>query len=103
VHEDAPTVPIALRHLTPDDWRDWRALRLLALEESPEAFGATIASWQDADEERWRARLADVALNLLAVDDHGRALGMASGVAPDAAPPAQPAARYCETERAGPS
>jgi hypothetical protein len=55
------TTSFRLRVLTPDDWRLWRTLRLLALEESPEAFGATLAEWTgpgDA-EDRWRGRLTN--------------------------------------------
>jgi GNAT superfamily N-acetyltransferase len=72
-----------LRQLTPDDWADWRALRLLALEESPNAFGSTLASWQgEGDTEaRWRARLSDVPYNVVAVDDGtGAIVGQASGL-----------------------
>ena len=75
---------VTIRRLTPDDWQDWRDLRLFALEESPSAFGASLAFWQDATEDRWRSRLVDVALNLLAVDDAtGAPLGQASGIAAD--------------------
>jgi ribosomal protein S18 acetylase RimI-like enzyme len=77
---------VLLRKVTSDEWRDWRALRLLALEESPDAFGSTLASWQGAGdtEERWRARLDDVPCNLLAVDERtGAIVGQASGTAVD--------------------
>jgi GNAT superfamily N-acetyltransferase len=73
---------VQLRRLTPDDWSQWRALRLLALEESPQAYGSTLASWQGAGdtEARWRARLRDVPCNLLAVDeDTGAVVGQVSG------------------------
>ena len=72
-----------LRQLTPDDWADWRALRLLALEESPNAFGSSLASWQgEGDTEaRWRARLSEVPYNVVAVDDvTGAVVGQASGL-----------------------
>lgn len=64
--------------LTPDDWELWRQLRRAALTEAPASFGSTLADWSgDGDtEQRWRARLEDVALNLaLAVD--GDLTGMA--------------------------
>jgi len=70
---------VQLRRLNPDDWMDWRAARLRALEESPDAFTATMADWTGASdtEDRWRGRLELVPVNLLAeVDD--RVVGMVS-------------------------
>lgn len=57
-----------LKRLTPDDWRLWRELRLAALEESPLAFGSRLGDWQGAGdrENRWRQRLSDVPLNIVA-------------------------------------
>lgn len=51
---------LELRKLEPDDWPLWRELRLAALGQAPEAFGARLADWQGAGdrEERWRVRLA---------------------------------------------
>jgi ribosomal protein S18 acetylase RimI-like enzyme len=73
---------VDLHVLTPDDWRRWRGLRLLALAESPEAFGSRLGDWQgDGDsEERWRDRLTAVPYNVMAFDGD-TAVGMASGVA----------------------
>ena len=70
--------------LGPDDWRTWRALRLRALADSPHAFGARLADWLgDGDrEQRWRARLTSVAVNLVGNLD-GRPAGIASVTAPD--------------------
>jgi GNAT superfamily N-acetyltransferase len=71
---------IELRKLTPDDWKDWRELRLTALADAPTAFGARYADWADAEEERWRARLAlPGSYNLIASLD-GSPAGMASGL-----------------------
>jgi GNAT superfamily N-acetyltransferase len=51
---------IRLQALTADDWRLWRELRLQALAQDPDAFGARLADWQGAGdrEERWRGRLS---------------------------------------------
>lgn len=70
--------------LAPEDWRLWREVRLAALMDAPEAFGSTLAYWSgDGDvEPRWRERLHDVPLNLVAMDD-GVAIGQASGTGLD--------------------
>jgi ribosomal protein S18 acetylase RimI-like enzyme len=74
---------IELRTVGPDDWLAWRELRLAALAEAPDAFGSTLAEWQDESEERWRARLAiPGSHNVLVVADD-RPVGMASGVPDD--------------------
>ncbi|MEV4599827.1 GNAT family N-acetyltransferase [Amycolatopsis sp. NPDC049253] len=73
-----------IRELTADDWRAWRTLRLSALAEAPQAFGARLADWRgEGDTEaRWRARLTDVPFNVLAAVA-GHDAGMASATAPD--------------------
>lgn len=61
----------------------WRGLRLRALSDAPYAFGSTLAFWQGSDfESRWRSRLADVSLNVVAVVD-GSPVGQVSGTALD--------------------
>lgn len=70
---------IELRIVGPDDWLSWRQLRLDALATAPEAFGSTLADWQDADEQRWRQRLNGPGHNVIAILD-GAPAGMASGV-----------------------
>jgi GNAT superfamily N-acetyltransferase len=68
--------------LTPADWRIWRELRLAALADAPDAFGARLADWQgDGDrEERWRARLQIPGGEDYVAYVDGRPVGMASGV-----------------------
>ena len=61
-----------------DDWQEFREVRLASLAEAPDAFGSTYADWVDAAEERWRARLTDVPLTLVARRD-GRPVGVVSG------------------------
>jgi ribosomal protein S18 acetylase RimI-like enzyme len=76
--------------VSPDGWRMWRELRLAALTEAPRAFGSTLAEWSAAGdtEQRWRARLEDVALNLVVVCE-GEAAGMVSAAAPSHDHPAE--------------
>ncbi len=76
------SAPVRLAVLTPDDWGVWRSLRLRALAEAPYAFGSTLAEWTGPGdrEDRWRGRLADVGLNLVAYAGQ-EPVGMASGLA----------------------
>lgn len=73
---------LAVHALSPDDWRLWRDLRLAALAEAPDAFGATLAEWSgDGDrEDRWRARLSIPGGRDFVVLLDGTAAGMVSGV-----------------------
>jgi ribosomal protein S18 acetylase RimI-like enzyme len=71
--------------MEPDDWRLWRELRLAALTEAAAAFSSTVAEWSGArdTEQRWRARLEGVALNLI-LTLAGEPAGMVSATAPNA-------------------
>lgn len=62
---------IEVRPLTPREWRVWREVRLAALGDAPEAFGSILATWSGEGDtaERWRTRLRDVPLNLVALED----------------------------------
>lgn len=75
---------IRLRRVGIDDWQLWRKLRLEALKEAPYAFGSTLADWQgNGDTEtRWRGRLADVPLNIVA-EWQKTAAGMVSSTTPN--------------------
>lgn len=70
---------VSVRPVTAEAWSLWRLLRRQALTESPEAFGTTLAEWSgDGDtEHRWRERLHDVPVNLVA-EDAGMPVGMVS-------------------------
>jgi ribosomal protein S18 acetylase RimI-like enzyme len=71
---------IEIRALTPGRWQVWRELRLAALAEAPAAFTSRLADWRDADEDRWRDRLAiPGSVNLVALRD-GTPAGLASGM-----------------------
>jgi len=71
---------VDLRVLSDDDWKLWRDLRLAALAEAPYAFGATLAGWQDAEEERWRDRLRLPGARDLVAYLGDEPVGMATGV-----------------------
>jgi ribosomal protein S18 acetylase RimI-like enzyme len=70
---------VEIIRLGPDEWEVFRDLRLRALREAPYAFGSRYDDWVDAPESRWRDRLANVPLNVVALRD-GELVGMASGV-----------------------
>ena len=72
---------IELRTISPDDWRTWRAVRLAALTDAPDAFGSRLHEWADAPEDRWRQRLSiPGAIDLLAFEtDRNTPVGMATG------------------------
>lgn len=74
---------LVLRRLGEEDWRLWRRLRRASLADAPEAFGSTLAGWSgDGDtEERWRARLRDVALHLV-VERAGEPVGVVAATDP---------------------
>ena len=75
---------IRVRSIGIDDWPLWRSLRLQALEEAPYAFSSRLADWQGRGdtEARWRGRVSDVPLNIVA-ELQEAAAGMASGTAPN--------------------
>lgn len=70
---------IELVRIGPDDWREFREVRLASLSDAPAAFGARHADWADATEERWRARLRDVPLTVVARSE-GVPVGVVSGM-----------------------
>ena len=56
---------IQVRRLSGDDWEAFRALRLAALQDSPDAFGSTYEGERDLPETHWRARTATTAAGFL--------------------------------------
>jgi len=69
--------------LDPDGWRAWRAVRLAALADSPEAFGDDAADWIAATERQWRERLATFAFRAIALDV-GAPVGQVAALPPEA-------------------
>src|SRR5262249_11940928 len=74
---------IKVRRIGVDDWPLWRMLRLQALEEAPYAFSSRLADWQGRGdtEARWRGRVSDVPLNIVA-EWQETAARIGSGTAP---------------------
>jgi GNAT superfamily N-acetyltransferase len=67
---------ITVRALAEDEWEQYRSVRLSALEESPEAFVATVDEERAYDEDFWRTRMRR-SQRLLAEQD-GAPVGVAS-------------------------
>ncbi len=69
---------VQLVRIGPEDWCEFREVRLAALEDAPGAFGSHHADWVDAAEHRWRERLTAVPFTLVARSDEGP-VGVVSG------------------------
>ncbi len=67
--------------LGPDDWQDFREIRLRALADAPDSFGITLAESQTTSDEQWRRRLASDD-PILAIRDGGALVAMGAGWAP---------------------
>src|SRR5689334_10687713 len=67
---------ITVRSLGEDEWEQYRSVRLSALEESPDAFVASVDEERGYEEEFWRTRMRR-SQRLLAERD-GAAVGVAS-------------------------
>lgn len=77
------TSGLLIRRLTPDDWEEYREIRLAALTEAPEAFGSNLAREQQFTEEIWRSRLTTAAAFAAEQDGDRRLLGIAAGLPTD--------------------
>ncbi|MGG7573942.1 GNAT family N-acetyltransferase [Streptomyces sirii] len=65
---------ITVRPLEPDDWALYRAVRLAALADAPEAFGSTLGREQAFAEGDWRERLT--CRSQFLTEDDGGACGL---------------------------
>ncbi len=70
-----------IEHLGPDDWRDFREIRLRALADAPTAFGVLLADAEQQPEDTWRSRL-DQGDPILAVREDDRLVAMGAGWLP---------------------
>ncbi|MFJ5677966.1 GNAT family N-acetyltransferase [Streptomyces sp. NPDC093097] len=65
---------ISVRPLGAEDWNLYRAVRLAALSDTPEAFGSTLGREQGFTEDTWRERLAR--RNQFLAEDGDKACGL---------------------------
>jgi GNAT superfamily N-acetyltransferase len=77
---------IVVRVLDVEDWPLYRAVRLAALADSPEAFLSTLSREESFATEVWRSRLKE--RNMFLAEEDGAALGLV-GVLPRSPEPAE--------------
>lgn len=70
---------IRARNITPDEWEDWRDIRLRSLLEDPDAFGSTYARESQFDESTWRARTDGTSGPAMLAYADDKAVGMGAG------------------------
>ena len=72
---------LLVRRLAGRDWAAFRAIRLAALRDAPEAFGSTAEDAERVDEPEWRRRLRERAVFLAEVSTE--LVGLAAGIKGD--------------------
>mgnify|MGYP000255701305 CR=1 FL=1 len=71
-------MPFTIRPLTPDDWQNWRAIRLEGLQTGPEAFGRTYEEEAGRTDAQWQDMLKNPEVQIFAAfDAEGTVCGMA--------------------------
>ncbi|MEJ2632817.1 MAG: GNAT family N-acetyltransferase [Acidihalobacter sp.] len=50
---------VIVRRIHPDEWREYKQLRLRALQDAPDAFGSTYASELGREDDAWAARIRE--------------------------------------------
>jgi dihydropteroate synthase len=63
-------VAVIIRTASPSEWREWRALRLRALGEAPDAFGETFAGAAARDDAAWRSFVEPAPDKLRLIAEH---------------------------------
>jgi ribosomal protein S18 acetylase RimI-like enzyme len=77
---DAMTA-VTVRSLGEEEWKEFKAIRLAALRDSPDAFVAKVDEEEAFDEDLWRLRMRrSVRLVAVPVDGNGNASGEPVGV-----------------------
>ena len=70
---------MTVEQMRPDDWERVRAVRLRALGDAPDAFGATLEQEQARPPESWRTRLASAQAATFVATCQGEDVGFAMG------------------------
>ena len=71
---------VLVRRLLPDEWQAYRAIRLRALADAPDAFGSTLAREEELPDDTWAARVAKAAVSsidcALVAQENGLLVGL---------------------------
>ena len=70
---------MTVRRLRPDEWRAYRSIRLQALNDAPDAFGATFAGEVLRSDEEWQRRAARSDGAVFVADSPDGLVGLAGG------------------------
>jgi GNAT superfamily N-acetyltransferase len=89
---DREAAEVTIRRFGPDDWREFRELRLAALRDAPTAFGSTYEWTLARPEGDWRRRLAGSAMFAAMLPEDGQSAspvpaGIAGGFVEQPEPP----------------
>ena len=80
---------LAVRRVQPDEWQEFRDIRLMALADSPAAFASTLTREQALTEADWQWRITNgcnvIAFDVAATSDDGP-VGLAGGYLHDGVP-----------------
>ena len=76
--------PVVVRRVVPDEWQQFRKIRLAALADAPNAFLTTLAEAEAFPEQVWRSRAAEGGTMLAWRDD--RPVGIVAAFVPDDVP-----------------
>ncbi len=71
---------IVVRKFRPDEWQDYKAIRLRALETDPHVFSSNYAREAALQDQHWKDGLANPDLGVFGVFDDGKPVGM-TGIA----------------------
>lgn len=84
VHFPCRGMNFQIQQINVEDWERFRAIRLRALADTPDAFGSTLAREKQFSEAEWQRRAGEEnAATFIANSDDGTDLGLSTGSAYD--------------------
>lgn len=67
---------VTITPLSPDDWQEYKTIRLQALHNDPQAFGSTYTVESHFSDEEWQERPSDKNTIILIAKDEDKVIGM---------------------------